>query len=108
MNKENRYEHWRSVIDDQVESGLSAAAYCRKRHLNLGRFYWWRRRLKNDLPAVPSTRFVELIQSSGSLKSGVLIRLQNALVIEVERNFDPFTLRTVIETLNIDSSSCLP
>lgn len=38
-------EEWLRIIDEQKQSGLSAAAYCREAGIGIGSFYQWRRRL---------------------------------------------------------------
>ncbi len=96
MSREERSTYWQGLIDKQAESGLSAAAFCREHQLNVYHFYNWRRRLRyNGLP----TGFVELVADQENAASGIRIRLSDDLCIEVERGFDPFTLRSVMETV---------
>jgi transposase-like protein len=99
MTKEERQTHWRAIIEKQATSGMSIAAYCRDARINPSYFYTWRRRLTEQQPCVGG--FLELIpgKSTGSA-SGVRIRLDTKLSVEVERGFDPFTLRAVVETLS--------
>jgi len=47
MTKQERTAHWRSLVNKQIESGLTGAAFCREHQINRERFYYWRRRLKN-------------------------------------------------------------
>ena len=100
MNRDERTAHWRGLVDEQAESGLSAAAFCRDHHLKLPQFYRWRSRLRSVEGNSASNGFLELasrtVQPSGS---GIRIHLGNGLSIELERLFDPLTLRTAIEAL---------
>lgn len=99
MTREERGLHWRGLLDEQAESGLSAAAFCRNRDINLHRFYRWRRRLQNEIARKPAGSFLELIPSCPQQESGVRIRLSSGACIEVERGFDPETLRNVVKAL---------
>jgi hypothetical protein len=100
MNRDERTAYWRGLVDEQAQSELSAATFCRDRHLKVEQFYRWRRRFRpqqgNDRP----DGFLQLIPSSEQSSSGVRLHLHNGLWIELERDFDPHTLRTAIEVLS--------
>jgi transposase-like protein len=99
MTKEERRDHWRAIIEKQATSGKSIVAYCRETRINQSNFYKWRRILQEQQPFAGD--FLELIPNKPTkTASGVHIRLDSKLSIEVERGFDPFTLRAVIETLS--------
>ena len=109
MTKEELRTRWKTLVNDQMQSGLSAPSFCRKRHLKVSQFYWWRRKFQKQTPMKPSDGFVELIPSSKESGSGIRIRLLDDLCIEVDRGFDPFTLRAAVETLySRTNKSCLP
>jgi transposase-like protein len=108
MTRRKRAADWRALVDKQAGSGLSAAAFCRNHHLNLHQFYQWRRRFENEQPR-SSAGFVELVPCSKETKSGIRLRLGDELSIEVERGFDPLTLRAVMEAIGgRRKSACLP
>ncbi len=97
MTTEERSAHWRGIIDKQAASGRSAAAYCREEHIHAGRFYFWRRRFNEQQPS-PSG-FLEVVsRGQAGSSSGICIQVGENLFIKVERGFDPFTLRAVVET----------
>jgi len=99
MTREERRAHWRALIEKQATSGMSIAAYCRDARIKPSYFYKWRRRLQEQQPCAGG--FLELIPGKLSkAASGVRIHLDTKLSVEVERGFDPFTLRAVIETLS--------
>jgi hypothetical protein len=99
MTREERRAHWRAIIENQTTSGMSIAAYCRDAKIKPTYFYTWRRRLKEQQTCVGG--FLELIPDKLSKStSGVRIRLDTKLSVEVERGFDPFTLRVVVEILS--------
>jgi transposase-like protein len=109
MMGRKRAADWRALVVNQAGSGLSAAAFCRNHHLNLHQFYQWRRRFENEQPKSPSAGFVQLVPCSKEAKSGIRLRLGDELSIEVERGFDPLTLRAVIEAIGgRRKSACLP
>jgi len=111
MTREEHASYWRSQVEKQIDSGLIATVFCRNNHIKLSQFYRWRRRFRtqgfnND---VSSSGFIEIVPSSGDPRSGVRIRLDNKIYIEVDRGFDPFTLRAAVEILySKGSKSCSP
>jgi hypothetical protein len=99
MTTEDRYAHWRTIIDNQATSGMNIATYCRESHIHSSLFYTWRRKLRKQQPSVGG--FLELIpgRPDNGATSGIHIRLGANLSIEVARGFDPTILRAVVETL---------
>lgn len=108
MTREERSTYWRSLVDQQIESGLSGAAFCREHHINPQRFYHWRRRFQEEKPHPGSSCLFELVPCSEQRQaSGLRIRLNKELYIEIDQDFDPPTLRRVIETVGL-TVPCLP
>ena len=107
MTREERSTYWQKLVDQQSDSGLSGAAFCREHNINPQRFYHWRRRFKENEPGTMSTGFFQLVSCSTHSDSGIRISLGDELHIEIDRGFDPFTLRTVIEAVGA-RKSCLP
>jgi hypothetical protein len=105
MTRAERRTHWRTIIESQATSGMSIAAYCRDAQIKPSYFYIWRRRLREQQPCAGG--FLELIPGrlTEAATSGIRIRLGGKLAIEVERGFDPFTLRAVVETLSTNRCS---
>lgn len=109
--KRRRIVYWRRLVAQQAASTLSAAAFCREEQINPQQFYRWRRRLRNEQQdrQGPATGFLEVIPSSMPSESGIRICLGGEISIEVERGFDPATLRAVVETLGAGKTeSCSP
>ncbi len=104
MTRAERRTHWQTIIENQTTSGMSIAGYCRDAQINPSYFYTWRRRLREQQPSAGG--FLELIPDrlTGAV-SGIRIRLGGRLCIEVERGFDPSTLRAVVETLSTNRCS---
>jgi hypothetical protein len=101
MTKEERRTYWKQIVDEQIVSGLSASIFCQEHNLKVSQFYRWRRKFQDLTPVRSSNGFIQLIpttKGSGS-GSGIRIRLFDDLCIEIDRGFDPFTLRAAVETL---------
>jgi len=99
MTRAERRTHWLAIIEKQATSGMSIAAYCRDAQIRSSYFYRWRHRLREQQPCAGG--FLELVPGRlAEATSGIRIRLGGKFAIEVERGFDPFTLRAVVETLS--------
>jgi hypothetical protein len=99
MTKEERVTRWQRLVHEQAQSGMSAAAFCKENQLNLHGFYSWRRRFKTESDPKVTGAFLELVPSSKIEGSGIHIRVDGRLSIELDRDFDPFTLRNAIDAL---------
>jgi len=110
MTNQERSAYWRSLINKQIDSGLTAAAFCREQQINRDRFYHWRRRFqKEESGNAHLGAFVELVPYEKKSSAGVHIRLGNGMSIEVERGFDPVTLRAAIQAIcQGDTRPCSP
>jgi hypothetical protein len=96
MSREDRVNNWRALVEKQTESGMSAAAFCKEQNINPQRFYAWRRRFSCD---PPGAGFIRLVPTSKISQSGIRIVFDHQTWIEVERGFDPFTLKEAILAL---------
>lgn len=104
MTRAERRTHWRTIIENQATSGVSIAGYCRDAQIKPSYFYTWRRRLREQQSSAGG--FLELIPGRlTNAASGIRIRMGGRLCIEVERGFDPSTLRAVVETLSTNRCS---
>ena len=99
MTKEERRTYWKQIVDEQIASGLSAPVFCQEHNLKISQFYRWRRKFQNLSPVSSSNEFIQLIPSIKGLDSGIRIRTCDDLFIEIDRGFDPVTLRAAVNTL---------
>jgi hypothetical protein len=99
MTKEERRTYWKQIVDEQIASGLSAPIFCQEHNLKISQFYRWRRKFQNLSPVSSSNEFIQLIPSIKGLDSGIRIRIFDDLFIEIDRGFDPLTLRAAVSTL---------
>jgi transposase-like protein len=103
MSRDEQTAYWRGRVDEQAHSGMTAAAFCRDHHLKVEQFYRWRRRFRyQERDNEKTESFLQLIPSSKQLSqhSGIRLHVSPALYIELERGFDPDTLRTAIDVLS--------
>jgi transposase len=76
---------------------MTAAAFCKEQKINPQRFYSWRKRF-NSIPQ--NTGFIRLVPTpSTTPRSGVRILLEHEICVEVDKGFDPITLREAIDAL---------
>jgi len=100
MTKEERHAHWREIIEGQRTSGMTISAYCREPQIPTTSFYTIRRRLKEREAITGGFLELKTARLVAPASSGIHLCFGNNLYVEVERGFDPFTLRLVVETLN--------
>jgi hypothetical protein len=98
MGKEERREYWRSLIEKHAKSGMIAAAFCKEQKINPQRFYSWRKRFNRDSE---NTGFIRLVHTLKTTDSGIRIHLDHRISVEVDKGFDPVTLREAIEAHSI-------
>lgn len=54
-------EQWQSIVNQQIQSGLSGAAFCKAEGIKYPSFMNWRLKLKrNGEDALPAADFIEL------------------------------------------------
>ena len=64
MADELKAEHWRGVVAEQEASGLSVAAFCRKRTIPAWKFHYWRKRLRGEASVPGEFAVVEVAQDT--------------------------------------------
>jgi hypothetical protein len=97
MTTEERYAHWQEVFETQKTSGLSIAEYCRKQNIRSSYYYAWRCRIRKR--QMVNHGFIELSPSGSVSAGGIRILTATGFHIEVNRGFDPSTLRSVLACL---------
>jgi hypothetical protein len=105
MTQEQRVAYWQDLVHAHRRSGLDVTSFCRDHQINRQRFYLWRQRVQTQ--AKEAGAFLELVPSSRSGESGIRLRLDPSLSIELDRGFDPATLKQVLAALQAPGS-CLP
>ena len=54
---------FRVIYDELLASGLTVRDYCANQHMNQAKFYYWKNKLKGQLP--PKSGFVPVVFDSG-------------------------------------------
>jgi hypothetical protein len=107
MTLKQRVTYWQDLVNEQSHSGLDVTSFCRDHQINRQRFYLWRQRFQTQVQIPMTGAFLELVPSSRSVESGIRLRLDPSLSIELDRGFDPATLKQVLAALRAPGS-CLP
>jgi transposase-like protein len=105
MTQEQRATYWQNLINAHSRSRLSVTEFCRDQQINRQSFYRWRQRFKSQPHAPATGAFLELVPTSKN-ESGIRLRMDQDIAIELDNGFDPATLRQVISVLRVQS--CLP
>lgn len=53
-------EQWQQLVQEQIDSGLNPADFCRRQSINLTSFGNWNRRLKKESTVGSDTHWLEL------------------------------------------------
>jgi len=116
MNKSSRRgtEQWRSIVAGQPASGLSIAAYCRKRGISQPSFFIWRRRFDKlttgrfDKLTTGRLRqtppFIEVKASGMEDAAGIEVHLRGGRRLLLRRGFDHDLLIELVRVLEGSSS----
>ena len=62
-NPQRSADQWQAIVNQQIQSGLSGAAFCKAEGLKYQSFMNWRKKLDNnttDIEALPEANFIEL------------------------------------------------
>jgi hypothetical protein len=91
---------WRGLLSEQLESGQSAAVFCRERGLAVWAFYAWKKRVRE----AEAAKFVEVAvkpvcRSSAGNDKTIEIRLRSGLSLFVGPGFEGSHLRALLSEL---------
>ena len=99
MTLEDRKTFWKKLVKEHGQSQLSVTDFCRNHRINPQRFYVWRKRFQSQ-PTTPNPgAFLELVPTSKKTESGIRLRMESGMSIELDCQFDSVTLRQVISIL---------
>jgi hypothetical protein len=97
---EERRAHWRSVLDDHRDSGLTIAAFCAARGISTHTFSYWRTR--QIAPPASEVEWLSQPEPVVPCLPSLTLRIGGA-AIDVAPGFDPSLLRDIVTAL---SSPC--
>jgi len=99
QSRRTNREQWRQRIAQQQSGGQSAAAFCREQGVSENSFYFWKRRLRQDVAA----GFLELKTSPAPIRearpAGIEVHLRGRRRVLVRRGFDHDLLVELLRTL---------
>ena len=99
MTFEERKTYWKKLVIEHGQSQLSVTDFCRDHQINPQRFYFWRKRIQSQPTAPKTGAFLELVPTSKKTGSGIRLRMESGISIELDCHFDPTALRQVISIL---------
>jgi hypothetical protein len=100
-----RASYWSALVKAWEGSGLSQAAFCRQRGVQVGTFAWWKRQLRRaqgdgakrrGRRAKGRERFVEVRLAGPCSMPAYEVILARGRSIRVSSQFDPQTLSRMI------------
>ena len=98
---EEKRRLWKQHIEDWQTGEFSQAEYCRKHHLKVHRFIYWKKKFHTPKTSqalvelkLPPMPFTNQVSPASPLRLSV-----NKFEVAVDRDFDPITLRQLIYTL---------
>jgi len=100
--EENKFpktrDEWFTLIAEQTASGLSQAAFCRKRQVALWRFSYYKK-LRVDKPAIPRASFSPVVMRPSQLLTDVKVELPNGFCCHVPVGMSTETLKQLVSAL---------
>ena len=92
---------WEQRIADQANSGKTIRDWCRDNSIKEGRFYCWRRKLQEEVPASKeSQKWLPLeIEESKSSPNSAITATIGVAKIEIPQNFNQDQLSQIIQVL---------
>lgn len=96
---------------DWKASGLSQAAFARRRGISAQRLGYWRLRLRQLPPEAAPTDsiFVEIPQVTLPASTGIghlVVEFREGILVRVERGFDPILLSAIVAALKGAVTPC--
>ena len=99
MTRQELRAYWQQKIEEQKQSGINIAAWCRENSLNNKTFRRWKRNLKSTSAAIPEgwcqVQAAPVTKSTGSLTLVVDERIS----IELTTGFDHQLLKDVLSVI---------
>lgn len=94
MTKEEK----KTLIQEQIASGLSQIEFCKQCNLNVNSFRQWKNSFKRHSEPLKPT-FVELIPLQNASSTNAITILIGKYRVEIPSHFDKVTLQAVLECI---------
>ena len=95
----NSQRQWFKLIDQQERSGLSMAAFCKKKKLNKGTFSYYKTQRKKLRPKGSSPSFLPVVIDGGSIKPKMQLAFSGGVKLEFDEDVSPERLVAVVKLL---------
>jgi len=104
MTNKRRRTEWAKKIEEQHQSGLGIAQWCREKGISSKTFYHWKRILTKEESKNPETALPTgwcQIQAKPAVESpaGLKLVINNQITIELQPGFDRQLLRDALTVL---------
>jgi hypothetical protein len=98
-----KHEHWRQVLQRWRASGMSVRGFCGRHKIHESRFWWWKRRLGEQVEAAaksePAFVPVTIVEAPSAASAAIDIRLTNGHRLRVRAGCDRQLLSEVVAVL---------
>ena len=102
LNAAQRVELWVERIAECRSSGKSVRAWCREHEISEKTYYYWQRRLYQQMISTAETvRFAEIpCREETTLNSGVTAKISlSGATVEIYPGADPQMIQAILQTL---------
>ena len=97
MHTSEKHQYWLNTIEQQVDSGQSAAAFCKENNLAEHNFYYWRKKLSTNVP----TTIYPLVIDDDDVFAGnaINVALPNGVRAEFPIQLSPSQIQVWLKAL---------
>ena len=108
-----KQRYWEKTIREAARSGVSVREFCQRGKLNVGQFYWWRRRLERTRQertigkpraARGQTSFALVSDEAQATDAGIELVLGDGRRLRISKGVDEETLRAVLAA--VEAAGC--
>lgn len=99
MSQTKKEQYWQSIFQQQAESGLTKAAFCKVNNISLSTFYAWTKKL-NSQPAAKKQKIVPLIFAEIKPDQQLTLTLPNGYQFSFPASLEPTKLQQFLHVLS--------
>jgi len=103
MTQDKRRKNWKRLVDEQSNSGLNVAEWCRQKALNDKTFRRWKRKLTanstSNIPAMPAGWCQIQAKPTAERSASLKLLVNGQVSIELQSGFDHQLLLEVLGIL---------
>ncbi len=75
MKKQQKINQWKSIFEQQQNSGLTIIQFCRDNKVNTSTFYAWRKRLSGEALSFKPQQVIPLVINEPNFTQSSMIKL---------------------------------